>query len=296
MIFDHRIIHSNEPKRECCHILDDIFNHPLQVYSSICARWGPNMSFARKNSDFFGIELITAGNAIFIQNQNRYHVRPGEVYLLRKQCTHLYQTGPAKFLHKRCVGIKGPLLEPLLLTTGLHECDHIVPLNPLKITGIFRTIHQIFHRKELARLPELSLLTYQLLIELGKTRQPVYPPPIRQAMNFMEAHLADPISAEQIARSTGLSLTHFNRLFRQHMNLSPIAWFIQKRMTRAQYLLEHTLMSIKEVALNVGYDEPLYFSAQFKKFCGISPKFYTDKYRRSHQYPPPAMENSGPCY
>jgi AraC-like DNA-binding protein len=296
MIFDHRIIEANERKRESCGILDDIYNHPLQVYSSISARWGRDVYFARKKSDIFGIELVTAGNMIFTQNKKRYQVEPGEVYLLRKHCDHHYQTGPAGFLHKRCVTIRGPLVEPILLAMGLHECDHIVLQNPRKIHVIFRMIHQILNRKEVARLPELSELTYRLLIELGKNHQPVYPAPIRKALDYMEANLAESVTAEQIAECTGLSLTHFNRLFKEHMHFSPIAYYIQKKMTRAQYLLEHTLMNVKEVAATLGYDEPLYFSSQFKKFCGMSPKFYADQYRRPRKKQPAEPETQGPCY
>jgi AraC-like DNA-binding protein len=297
MIFDHKIISENIRKRETCFFLDDIYNHPLQIYSSLSCRWSQDVFFARKSSNIFGIEMITAGNAIFTQSRQRYLVNPGELYLLRKKCEHHYQTGPAGFLHKRCVVIGGPLLEPLLLATGLHDCDYIVPPRPNKICDLFRRIHFRLRRKETALLPELSELAYRLVVELGKIRQPVYPQVIRQALDFMEANLSAPITAEQIAQSTGLSLTHFNRLFKEHMNQSPIAWFIQKKMTRAQYLLEHTLMSVKEVATSVGYDEPFYFSSQFKKFCGMSPKFYANQYRRSHTPPYPASpEVQGPCY
>lgn len=297
MIFDHRITNENIRKQETCFFLDDIYNHPLQIYSSLSCRWGQDVFFARKSSNIFGIELVTAGNAIFIQNKQHYRVHPGELFLLRKKCEHHYQTGPAGFLHKRCVVIGGPLLEPLLLATGLHNCDHMVLPRPDKIAHLFRRIHQTLGRRETALLPELSELAYRLLIELGKIHQPVYPQPIRQALDFMEANLSAPVTAEQIAQSTGLSLTHFNRLFKEHMKQSPIAWFIQKKMTRAQYLLEHTLMSVKEVADSVGYNESLYFSSQFKKFCGISPKFYAGRYRQSQKLTPPTPPDPlGPCY
>jgi AraC-like DNA-binding protein len=282
--------HIQTKRRELHHHVDDIYDHPLKVYFSILSFWGPNESFARTHSNIFGLEIVTAGSALFIQDNQKYEVRPGDIYILRKKCQHLYQTGSAGFLHKRCLTIDGPILEPLLYATGLHDCDHIPLPNPGRIAGIFRTIHRLLGQKEPGVLPEVSQLAYRLMVELGKARKPLYPAPIRIALTFMESHTAAPLTSVMIAQKAGLSPTHFNRLFKQYMGSSPVAYFIRKKMDLARYLLTQTTMSIKEVASAAGYDDPLYFSAQFKKQVGVSPSFYAQK----SASPPP--QSPGPCY
>jgi AraC-like DNA-binding protein len=50
-----------------------------------------------------------------------------------------------------------------------------------------------------------------------------------------------------------------------------------QRINRARQLLELTAMSIKEIAAEVGYENPFYFSLRFKKQTGTSPRDYRQK-------------------
>ena len=45
-------------------------------------------------------------------------------------------------------------------------------------------------------------------------------------------------------------------------------------MARARIMLRHTGRSVKEVAQATGYDDPLYFSKQFRRHAGMSPREY----------------------
>ncbi len=135
-------------------------------------------------------------------------------------------------------------------------------------------IHRVLRKKEGDYLSEASQIAYRILIELGRVSHPQYPHPIQTAMDFMQRNLTSHLTSNQIARQTGFSPTHFNRLFKQHMRISPIAYFIQRKMALAQYLLTQTSMSVKEVAAATGYDDPLYFSAQFRKQVGVPPSQY----------------------
>jgi AraC-like DNA-binding protein len=293
MIFDHNIKKRRDnttEKREICQYMDDIYDHPLKVHGSLLSFWGQNISVRRSCSEVFCMEMITAGNAVFIQNNREYLVQPGEVYLLRKNCDHLYSTGPAGFLHKRCLNVDGPILEPLLYATSLYDTDYIIPSNPTLICNLFRTIHGMLGKKEPSLLSEISQRVYHLIVELGLARKPLYPASIRIALEFMDKNIAAPVSSDRLAKITGLSQTHFNRLFKEHMKTSPKAYFITKKMNLAKYLLKHTQLSIKEIASATGYENSLYFSAQFKKQIGISPKFYMHRSETVETLP------SDPCY
>ena len=53
-----------------------------------------------------------------------------------------------------------------------------------------------------------------------------------------------------------------------------LAHHISQRMSRARQLLDSTTLGIAEVAREVGYDDPLYFSRQFRRTHGMSPRDY----------------------
>lgn len=76
------------------------------------------------------------------------------------------------------------------------------------------------------------------------------------------------------AAACNLSVYRFIHLFRQLTGLSPCAYQTRIRIDRACDLLVSTTLSISEVAVMVGYNNPLYFSRLFHKLTGHSPTAY----------------------
>ena len=48
-------------------------------------------------------------------------------------------------------------------------------------------------------------------------------------------------------------------------------------MASARHLLHETRLSVKQIAADIGYDDPLYFPGQFTKHFGVSPKHVRDE-------------------
>jgi AraC-like DNA-binding protein len=252
----------------------DPFTPPLRITSAGNSIWSRGYSCKRTASEIFGIEMITKGNAVFIQEGREYLVSAGEVYLLRRGGDHVYKVGPAGFLHKRFCVIEGGGLEPLLRAMNLFECDVVHPLTPRNVVILMRRIHRVLKEKMSGFTTELSSLAYSLLLELGRSLTVQYPETIRVAIEFIQQHLDQPLEYDQIRERAGLSTTHFNRLFRNFTGVSPMHFFISQRISWAQHLLSQTSMSVKEIASAVGFDDPLYFSARFKKYTGFSPRYF----------------------
>ena len=76
---------------------------------------------------------------------------------------------------------------------------------------------------------------------------------------------------EQLCTMSGASEAHLRRLFMKRVGMSPLAYMIHRRMERAQTLLRSSPLHVAEIAHSLGYEDPLYFSRQFKRHCGISP-------------------------
>lgn len=100
-----------------------------------------------------------------------------------------------------------------------------------------------------------------------------YSETIRQACSFIEDRHTDPnISLSDAASSVHLSLNHFCTVFSQETGTTFIGYLTRLRLEHAMQLLEKTQMRSSEIALEVGYRDPHYFSYLFKKNIGYSPR------------------------
>jgi AraC family transcriptional regulator, arabinose operon regulatory protein len=278
MIFDHsRKISHYQERAAYSEYEYDFFTPPLCVQSSGTARWGRKRYFKRDNSGIFGIELITLGNGYLIQNGKEYIINPGEIYLLRKGCNHLYRAGPAGFLHKRFITLIGSMLDQTLQNLGLFSCDFIKPSDPVVLKKLFHDIDKLIVTKPSGYSITASTLAYRILLELSRSVRPRLPGSINAAIEFMQQHLRESLTCFDFAHAAGLSPTHFNRLFRKHIKTSPMSYFNEQRLSWARHLLDNTQLSVKEIAITVGYDDPFYFSARFRKSMGVSPRLFREK-------------------
>ncbi len=265
---------------------------PLLILSAGYARWVKGNNFTRTQSAIFGIELVCTGNAELVQDGRKYHIKEGEIYLLRRNVSHHYTTGPAGILFKRFVTMEGSALDYLLRIMNIWGRDHIRLRYPRKFASLLKQAAALLAKNPLDVDILCSNLAYRILLELSHSVRPNLPAVIEKAITYMQQNLHRSLSTEDLCYYLGISQTHFYRLFAQHIQCSPIKYFIQQKLTWAGHMLKSTSLSIKEIAVITGYDDPLYFSARFKKQFGISPKIY--RYSPGKLIPAPRLEKSEP--
>lgn len=90
----------------------------------------------------------------------------------------------------------------------------------------------------------------------------------------MKNNIDKKLIVEEMASLHKLSGSHFSSLFRKATGMPPIDYFIHLKMQKACQLLCINKAKIKEVALDLGYEDPYYFSRLFKKYMGLSPEQY----------------------
>ena len=97
---------------------------------------------------------------------------------------------------------------------------------------------------------------------------------IIKTIAYMKTKLAAKITLEDLAVMNDLSTSHFSLLFRKATSMSPLDYFIHLKLQHACLLLITSEVKIKNIAADLGYDDPYYFSRLFKKHMKISPLQY----------------------
>lgn len=99
---------------------------------------------------------------------------------------------------------------------------------------------------------------------------------LNQVKDFIEEHLAEDLTIADMAAVVHISQFHFARAFKTATGESPHRYLTQRRIERAKILLSVTRLAVSEVANRVGFSNQSHFTAQFRKFTGVTPKQYRD--------------------
>lgn len=97
---------------------------------------------------------------------------------------------------------------------------------------------------------------------------------IEKGIEFLDSNYNRNISLDEISKHLSVSKNYFSYLFKRDTGISIWAYLTDIRMNKSKELLEKTNMKSYEVAYNVGYDNPSYFSKTFKKRFKQSPSEY----------------------
>lgn len=100
---------------------------------------------------------------------------------------------------------------------------------------------------------------------------------LQQAIDYIQAHLAEDVTLKTISTELGMSQYHFARLFKQSTGYSPYQYVIKRRIERAQELMMQEQQSIATIALQVGFASQSQFGRHFKRITGVTPKQFLQK-------------------
>ena len=97
---------------------------------------------------------------------------------------------------------------------------------------------------------------------------------VGKATHYMNEHLSEKLSLNDICAYLGYSESYFTRIFTKEVGCSPIAYLMRLKVERAQQLLVNTSLKINQISFMLGFDDPYYFSKFFSKITGASPRLF----------------------
>ncbi len=97
---------------------------------------------------------------------------------------------------------------------------------------------------------------------------------INTALQYIREHCTSNVSRNVVSDILGCSPSHLSRLFSEITGHTFKEFVLKYRMEKAKELLHNVHLNIIEVAYEVGYNDPNYFTSAFKRTFGITPSLF----------------------
>lgn len=107
---------------------------------------------------------------------------------------------------------------------------------------------------------------------------------LRAFQHLLEQHYAENWKVEDYARTLNLPPARLNRLCRSLLNSSTKQLLQQRLLLEARRKLIYTRINIEQIAFDLGFNDPAYFSRLFRLHQGCSPREYRSQHEHTHCY------------
>lgn len=156
--------------------------------------------------------------------------------------------------------------------------------NSTALGNYFKKLFALWVAKNDGYYFESISLLYKIFAELQKQN---YIPEnqykaIKPALDYIEEHfLTGKISVPDLAKRCQISESYLKKLFIKKFGIPPVKYIIQMKINYACDLLSSQRYTVTQVSAICGYENPFFFSRQFKEYAGISPTDFASKCKSS---------------
>jgi len=258
----------------------------------------PQEHFGPHAHEFAELVIVMGGKCLHVTGSDSWELTAGDVFVIAGPREHEYRD----LDDLRLLNI---LYQPNQLNMGLQDLPSVAGYHALfTLEPAWRTRQPAKGRlhlsgKELAQVTELverlegelrsreagfgfmAMACFMQIIGMlsrcyGKSPSPDGRALLRigEALSHLERNIHREVNLEELASIAQMSQRSFLRVFQSATGASPLAWVIEQRINRARHLLRHTDRRITEIAFDVGFNDSNYFSRQFGKITGFSPRDY----------------------
>lgn len=105
---------------------------------------------------------------------------------------------------------------------------------------------------------------------------------IHKVQDYIEDHIGQSMSIEELSNAAGFSKYHFSRIFQGMLHESLAHYVNRIRMERALFFLAHRAdKNMTDIAYELGLSDSAVFSRTFKNYYGVSPREYRKEYSKN---------------
>lgn len=240
----------------------------------------PGYCLKRTSFDSFLIMHIRKGSCEINIGGKHYKAGADQVVLLDCYIPHSYYSSvgwEAEWVH-----IDGPSARGYFEAI-LAEGSPVITLND---TYRFqKNLHKIYLQfKDKLSVKEALMNNYivNILTELLVSKEmessiSISTSVIEDTIAYINDHLTDSLSLEELAAQASLSPFYFSRLFKKETGFTPHYYTIMVRVNNAKFLLKTSNASIKDICFTTGFTSESSFCTTFKKVTGLTPSEYREQ-------------------
>ncbi|GGD51103.1 AraC family transcriptional regulator [Paenibacillus nasutitermitis] len=253
--------------------------------------------------DFMELAYIDEGSGFHYVENDVMQVAKNDLFILPIGVSHVFRPTSSKPNHPlivyNCIFKPERLSEEFAAFPGmasLSEALALLQIQPGRSAlwhrlkdhdGQIGAWFQLAYREYTQRKPGFIVRLYSLFLELAvllerhlqgvvKTADSLQEAndSLDTAVEYIDLHFTEPITAGHLAEACRMSERHFHRLFKSRLGCTFTSYVQTKRIEKSCGLLAHTRLSVQEIVQQVGYQDMKYFLAIFKKKTGFTPRDY----------------------
>lgn len=254
----------------------------------------PQAIMGEHSHDFIEIVIIDAGSGLHEDAGGRTPLIPGSVLCLSPGQWHAYPVSDGLLLHNICfsTALRRVRWFREVMTiggmSGLVGGGEVRRFNlPVEVLPDLRDLLARLNAELVAQSPGYEVVARAMFTQIMACicrHSPWVKQPqgrgmwrILPVIQYFEQHYDQPVSLEDAAAGQGMSKANLIRRFREATGVTPLDYLIQTRLQKAAGLFCDPGLSITKVAFMVGFSDSNYFTRQFRKRFGISPREYRRK-------------------
>ena len=222
---------------------------------------------SKKNHSFI---FRTAGVGAYITKEKTHVIREGEMAFLPKGASYEFKRTseyPCEYLS---IAFEGEVKDADIRVFPMENFT-----DKAYIISHFPTLWKFGTQSEKYKCYSLfySIISYISSIENAEYSAKIKADIIEPAIKHLKENIFSPeLKTDSLHRMCGISDTYFRRIFISKFGMTPKEYVIATRISHAMDIIESAnVKSVTDLALSVGYTDPLYFSRAFKKKYGVSP-------------------------
>ena len=180
------------------------------------------------------------------------------------------------------------LMQPRLEeAAGVRVPTRFVPPHPAQFRDTMLKTIGIWQRRDFLGQLESQYLATGLILSIirGYSRRSSEsseePEFLNWITSYMSLHLSEPLSVSDMAARAGLSSSRFSQVFRNRFGRPPHQFLLHLRIQRAQDLLHHTSLTMREISAQCGFSDVHHFAKMIKRLSRQTP----GSYRHTNQSP-----------
>lgn len=140
-------------------------------------------------------------------------------------------------------------------------------------------IQRIGKTEEGFLLEEMKIILYGLYQQIKERKSTQKDDMVNKAMKYIDSHLSESLSVEEVAEYVGFNRSYFSREFKAKSGENVTDHILRKRIEKASALMKSGEHSPSKLAAAVGYSDVKYFQKIFKQYTGYSIREYRNLIR-----------------